>query len=86
MYEFALPIFSAESAVTRKEKLQKLLRASFRSYMGLKKTVKLDLLTELMGYDLVMRSIQLKHISEQKWISRCQGELYTTSNANLHNY
>ena len=79
MYEFALPIYSAECTTSWREKLNKLLRASFRSYVGLKKTVKLDMLTKLMGYSLEERSTQLKHISEQKWQCRRRGRLYAAT-------
>jgi len=83
MYEFALPIYSAETAITRREGMQRHLRASFRSYIGLKKTVKLDLMLKLMGYNLEERSEQLQYISEQKWKHRCDGEIYNlTSDTN----
>ena len=76
LYEYALPIYTAENARTRKELVNKQLRASFRSYIGLKKTVKLDLLHKLMGYNLDERGSQLQYISEQKWAHRQLDGIY----------
>lgn len=76
LYEFALPLYAAENAVTKKEKTKRLLRASFRSYIGLKKTVRLDLLADLMGYNLDTRADKVKYISKQRWRHRLRGELY----------
>ena len=53
-----------------------MLRSSFRSYGGLKKTIKLDLMSGVIRYDLDKRSSQLKYISEQKWMNRCEGRIY----------
>lgn len=71
-----MPIYAAEETVTRKEKINRLLRASFRSYAGLRKTVKKDFLSELMGYDMEIRAQKTKHISEQKWKHRLMGTTY----------
>ena len=76
MCEFALPIYAAEEAATKKKKLNILLRASFRSYLSLKKTVKLTLLEDLMGYNLDSRAKRTQYISEQKWLHRQMGTVY----------
>ena len=79
MYEFILPIYAAEEAETRRQLVSRLLRASFRSYIGLRKTVKLELIQNLMGYSLDQRSRQLQYISEQKWTHRKSGNIYKKS-------
>lgn len=79
MYEFCAPLYAYESSKTKMLCLNRMLRGSFRSYSGLKKTVKLSLLTELMGYDMNIRSEELKATSELKWQTRLQGEIYHTN-------
>jgi hypothetical protein len=53
-----------------------MLRASFKSYTCLKKTVDNQLINDLMGYSLNERSNILHFISEQKWAQRQKGQTY----------
>ena len=76
LYEFLLPIYSSEGSTTKKQKVERLLRNSFKSYTGLKKRVDTRLINELMGYNMETRSEQILYISEQKWTWRLQGKLY----------
>lgn len=62
--------------MTRKNQTCVMLRKSFKSFTGLKKTVGTKLIQELMGYDLSERSKSVQHISEQKWIHRCERRIY----------
>lgn len=79
LYEFVLPLFKYEQSKTKRERAETLLRKSFKSYTCLKKTVKTDLINDLMGYELTERSEYLYHVSEQKWIFRERGEAYKQS-------
>ncbi len=76
MYEFIIPLYCNEKAKTKRQLLEKLLRKSFKSYTGLKKTVDTNLINDMMGYNLEDRSGQLQYISEQKWRCRQLGQLY----------
>ena len=77
-FEFGLPIYNSEDA-TGKKKLLRLLRNSFRSFTGLKKTVDDPTINLLMSYDLMERGQRLSYISEQKWNKRCKGQLFCPS-------
>lgn len=57
LYEFTLPLFWAEEAKTRKAKV----------LTQLKKTVKLYLIEELMGYNMENRSVLMGKIAAKKW-------------------
>ena len=76
MYEFILPIYYYEEAITKRRKLQTILRNSFKSFTGLRKTVKTELIDSLMAYNIDKRSRQLQHTSYQKWIFRTRGQMY----------
>ncbi|MBC7088764.1 MAG: hypothetical protein H5T96_09920, partial [Tissierellales bacterium] len=78
--EFLLPLYSYEEAITNREKIQTLVRNSYRSYTGLKGNTSKDLLESLMGYNIDERSKELKYISEQKW--RCREEHTTFEQKN----
>ena len=76
LFEFTLPIYFYEEAVTRKLRLEKILRHSFKSFTGLGKTVETKLIDELMGYSLQARSKHIQYVSEKKWEFRLIGEQY----------
>jgi hypothetical protein len=75
-YEFLLPLYSFEQAKTKRTKVETLVRKSFKSYTGLKKTVESSLIDKLMAYNIQSRSKQIQYISEQKWIYRLEGKTY----------
>ena len=79
MYEFMLPLCYHEESSTKKELVQRMLRKSFKSYTSIKKTVRTDLIHDLMGYDISERSKHLHYISEQKWKYRELGKAYKQS-------
>jgi len=76
MYEFLLPIYFYEQSMTKREQIERMLRKSFKSYTGLKKTVETMLIRDLMGYNLDERSRFLHYISEKKWLHRERNEMY----------
>ena len=76
MYEFLIPIYYFEQSKTKKQQIDRMLRKSFKSYTGLKKTVETTLIQELMGYNISERSDLLQYISDMKWRHREKNELY----------
>jgi hypothetical protein len=76
LYEFALPLYYYEEAVTKKRRMNLLLRKSFKSYTGLKKNVETLLIEDLMTYDLESRSQYIQYVSTQKWSQCLRGEMY----------
>lgn len=82
MYEFLTPLYAHEASITNKAKINGMLRKSFKSYSGLKKTVKTTLIEKLMGYNIEERSKFLRHISEKKWELRAKNEIYILKNDN----
>ena len=62
--------------LVKKQNFEGLLRKSFKSYTGLKKTVENKSVEDLMGYNIQERSRHLQHISEQKWYAREEGKIY----------
>ena len=66
LFEFALPIYYFEDAITKKQKMQGILRRSFKNFTGLGKTVDNQLIEELMGYNLSSRSQCIYYIFEKK--------------------
>ena len=62
--------------MTRKEKIRTALRNTFKSFTNLKKTVKTELIEDLIGYNIDERSNELQHISLEKWTCRKQGIKY----------
>jgi len=79
-FEFGIPIFYYEQAKGRREIFEKMLRNSFKSFTGLKKTVKTSIVNLLMNFDLKERSQKLCYDSEEKWRLRCRGEFYKQVN------
>ena len=60
----------------KKKSFARLLRNSFRSFTGLRKSLDVSTVNLLMGYDLDERSQKLSYISEPKWKERCKGQLF----------
>jgi len=77
LFEFALPIYFSEEAKTKRQKLERVLRGSFKNFTGLAKTVDTQLIDDLMGYNLEDRSKQIQYISEKKWEYRVVGKKYS---------
>ena len=77
LFEFTLPIYFAEKAVTNREGLELTLRKSFKIFTGLAKGVKTKVIDELMGYNLEERSKYVEYISRKKWEHRLKGEKYS---------
>ena len=77
LFEFLLPLYFHEKAITKKKKAEIILRNSFRSFTGLKKIVDKGIIQDLMGYDLEIRSKYLQYTSCQKWKHRLLGKLYS---------
>ena len=76
LFEFILPLYHREKAMTRKEKIQTALRNTFKSFTSLKKTVKTELIEDLIGYNIDERSNELQQISLEKWTCRKEGIKY----------
>ena len=76
LFEFTLPLYYFEEASTRKQKLQVCLRNSFKSFTTLKRTVKSELIDELMGYNVEERSKEIHVVSTLKWVCRRNGNIY----------
>lgn len=77
LFEFTIPIYSYEEAATKRDKLERLMRNTFKSFTGLKNTVDTKLIEELMGYSLKERSEYLQYTSQKKWESRKNGQIYS---------
>jgi hypothetical protein len=75
-YEFIIPLYYYETAKTSRQKLERLLRNSFKSYTGIKRTTSTDLINDLMAYNIRERSDYLFYVSEQKWRYRKRNEFY----------
>lgn len=76
LFEFTLPLYFHEEAATKKMKVQVCLRNSFKSFTSLKKTIKSELIEDLMGYNIDDRSRKLYNISSQKWNRRKEGKTF----------
>ena len=76
LYEFISPVYHYEEAQSAREKVQLSLRRSFKDFTGLRKTVKTELINDLMAYNIQHRSRLLCYLSEQKWRYRERGEYY----------
>ena len=85
MYEFLLPLFFHEQVEIRKQKIDQMMRMSFKAYTGLKKTINNSIVEDLMGYNLIKRASILHHISEQKWNYRERNQLYDPQNDQVVN-
>ena len=72
LYEFILPIYYYEQAITKRNKMELALRNSFKSFTGLKKSMQTKLIEDLMGYDPKERSKHLYNISQKRWGGRIQ--------------
>jgi len=85
LFEFTIPIYYYEKSITKKQRLESIIRKSFKSFTGLGKTVETKLIEDLMGYNIQRRSQHIKYISEKKWESRLKGENYNpTKDPNKH--
>jgi len=75
-YEFIIPLYYYETAKTSRQKLEVMLRNSFKSYTGIKRATSTSLINDLMAYNIKERSEYLSYISEQKWLHRKRNEFY----------
>ena len=76
--EFIAPIYLYKKAKTRREKIQSALRYTFKSFTSLKKTVKTELIEDLIGYNLNERSNELHQTSFERWNYRKAGMRFTS--------
>ena len=65
LFEYSLPLYFYEEATTKKQKLERILRGSFKKFTGLAKTVDTGLIDDLMGYNLKDRSAFIQYISKK---------------------
>jgi len=85
LFEFTLPTYFYEESLTKKRKLEQVLRNSLKKFIGLGKGVDTFLIEKLMGYNLENKNCHTKYISEKKWDSRLVGERYVSSSDSNQN-
>ena len=56
--------------------IQTLVRKSFKSFLFLSRTTKLEDVDFLMAYDVTQREKLVNYVSKQKWLFRLKGEEY----------
>jgi len=80
LFEFTLPLLSFDGSKSNVQKLQTLVRNSFRAFTLLSRTTKVEDVDFLMAYDINQREKLVKYISTQKWLFRLQGKTYQSAN------
>ncbi len=76
LFEFALPLYYVEKAISNKKKLDSILRSTFREFVGLKRNVEVSIIETLLNYHPEEVSAHLQYINEAKWEARKLGEIY----------
>jgi len=68
--EFLLPLYKYESTENRKQDAERVIRKSFKSFLGLHRNTPNIITEKLMGYDYKKRSEFIHQVSLAKWEAR----------------
>jgi len=76
LFEYLIPLLSAEEYITHQNNVERLQRSTFRQFTFFCKTVPESLIEKLMNYKIKHRINILTYLSQKKWEYRKRGILY----------